>query len=459
MSTKTTPVQIGKLYDITIEDLSHDGLGIARIDGFLVFVKDALPGERVVARMTNAKKKYGHADAIEILSKSPSRISPPCPLFDACGGCQIQHMDYKSQLDFKRNIVIRHLEKFAQIENPPVTEVQGMDDPWRYRNKTQVPFGRNANGEIVAGFYQNRSHDIVNMPACLVQTEDADQIVAKVKELATTHQIEPYNESNQTGVLRHVVVRKGFNTNEIMVVLVTFTSELPKQELLIKDLTTAFPAIKSIVHNVNPVATNVIFGDKTTTIYGTDYITDTLDELRFLISARSFYQINPLQTEILYKTALDFAEIGSEDVVFDAYCGIGTITLFLARKARQVYGIEIVPEAIADAKQNAVANGLTNAEFTVGKAEEVIPAWINNGIIPDVIVVDPPRKGCDPGLLAAFIAARPKRIVYVSCDSATLARDIAILTEGGYELETVQPVDMFPQTGHIEAVAKLVLKK
>ena len=456
---KEIPVKVGQLCDVVIEDLSHDGLGIARVDGFLLFVKNALPSERVVARIISAKKKYAHAESLEILQPSPNRIVASCPLFEQCGGCQIQHMNYQAQLDFKQSIVMRNLEKFAKIEQPLVAPVLGMDDPWRYRNKTQVPFGRDTGGNIVAGFYQNRTHEIVDMPACLVQTEVADTIVATVKKFATDHQIEPYNEALQTGVLRHVVTRIGFNSGEIMVVLITKTTKLPMQNLLVQQLVTEFPAITSVVHNVNPANTNVIFGEQTTTIYGADYIKDSLDGLDFLISARSFYQVNPVQTEVLYKMAVDFAEIGPDDIVFDAYCGIGTITLFLARAAKQVYGVEIVPDAIADAKQNAKINHLSNVEFAVGKAEVIMPQWIADGIVPDVIVVDPPRKGCDPTLLAAFIAARPKRIVYVSCDSATLARDIGILTAGGYALEKVQPVDMFPQTGHVECVVLMSRKK
>lgn len=456
---KTIPVTTGKMYDIIIEDLSHDGLGMARIDGFLVFVKNALPQERVVVRMISAKKKYGHAEVIEVIKPAPERIAPPCPLFFECGGCQIQHLSYEAQLEFKRRIVTRNIEKFARIENPPVMEVIGMEEPWRYRNKTQVPFGRNDQGEIVAGFYQSRSHNIIDMPSCLVQTEVADEIVAKVKKICTEFGIEPYNEATNSGDLRHVVVRVGFKTNEIMIVIVTRSEEVPNKDKLISELTNTFPAVKSIVQNVNDQKTNVIFGAITKTLCGSDYIKDELCGLEFLISARSFYQINPIQTEVLYQKAVEFADIQKNDIVFDAYCGIGTITLFLARVAKQVYGVEIVPEAIADAKVNAQINGLNNAEFEVGKSEVVIPRLIQEGIIPDVIVVDPPRKGCDSELLEAIINAAPKRVVYVSCDSATLARDIEILVRGGYQLDVVQPVDMFSQTAHVETVALMSRKK
>jgi 23S rRNA (uracil1939-C5)-methyltransferase len=449
---KIIPVKIGKLYDVLIEDLSHDGLGLARIDGFLVFVKDALPGERVVARITGAKKNYGYAEAIDKMKTAANRMTPLCALFKQCGGCQIQHLTYESQLRFKKSIVQRNLEKFAKIENPPVLDVIVMDEPWRYRNKTQVPFGVDTTGNIVAGFYKSRSHDIIDMPTCLVQTTIADDIVAEVKKLAVKFGISPYDEVRQFGVLRHVVIRVGFNTDQIMVIFITKTSDLPHKDALLQHLIARFPTIRSVVHNINPKVTNVIFGDETRTIYGEDYIIDSIDGLEFLISARSFYQVNPIQTEVLYKLAVDYADIGADDVVFDAYCGIGTISLFLARKASEVYGVEIVPDAIRDAKKNAEINGIDNANFEVGKSEVVIPRLISEGIIPDVIVVDPPRKGCDMALLASIIEAKPARVVYVSCDSATLARDIKVLEVGGYKLEIVQPVDMFPQTSHVECV-------
>ena len=455
---KKRPVEIGKLYDATIEDLSYDGLGIARIDGFLVFVKDALPNERVIVRIESAKKNYAHGVAIDKIKTAASRVEPVCGLFEACGGCQIQHMRYEAQLEFKKNIVIRNMEKFAHIENPPVKAVIGMANPWRYRNKTQVPFGTNSSGEVVAGFYKSRSHEIIDMPTCLIQTEVADAIILEVKKLAVEFGIAPYEESKHEGILRHVIIRVGFKTDEIMVILVTKTANLPHEKALCQQLTERFPTIKSIAHNVNPEITNVIFGLETTTIYGENYIVDTLDGLDFLISARSFYQINPVQTEILYKMVVDYAGISENDVVFDAYCGIGTITLFLARTAKKVYGVEIVEDAISDAKKNAQINELENVIFEAGKSEIVIPRLIEEGIIPDVIVVDPPRKGCDLVLLDAMIKAKPSRIVYVSCDSATLARDVQTLETGGYKLEMIQPVDMFPQTSHVECVSLLVLE-
>jgi len=455
---KKIPVAIGGLYDVLIDDLSHDGLGIARIDGFLVFVKDALPGERVVARITNTKKNYGHGLAIDKIKTAATRVQPLCSLFEACGGCQIQHMNYASQLEFKKNIVVRNMQKFAKIENPPVLDVIGMDDPWRYRNKTQVPFGLDENGEIVAGFYKSRSHEIIDMSSCLVQTRVADDIVAAVKKFACEFGISPYIELQHEGVLRHVVIRVGFKTDQVMVVFVTRTPDLPHKEPLCQHLINKFPSIKSIAHNINPQVTNVIFGEQTNTIYGEDYIKDFLDGLDFLISARSFYQVNPVQTEVLYRIVAQYANIGAADIVFDAYCGIGTITLFLAREAAVVYGVEIAPDAIVDAKENARINGLDNVNFEVGASEVVIPRLINEGIVPDVIVVDPPRKGCDVTLLEAIICAKPERVVYVSCDSATLARDVKVLEEGGYKLEIMQPIDLFPMTSHVECVALISRK-
>ena len=329
-----------------------------------------------------------------------------------------------------------------------------MKDPSRYRNKTQVPFGY-ANGEVVAGFYQKRSHEITNMKSCLIQTDISDQIVDTMRELCRDLNIDPYNESLNLGVLRHVIVRVGFKTGEIMVTLVTRTKTIPNIDTVIETLINKYPQIKSIAQNINPKVTNVIFGDETKILYGEPYIYDEMNGIRFAISPRSFYQVNPVQTETLYSKAVEFAGLTGNEVVFDAYCGIGTITLFLAQHAKEVYGVEIIPEAIEDAKMNAKLNGFDNAQFAVGKSEDIIPMWIKNGITPDVIVVDPPRKGCDKTLLDTMLEAKPERIVYVSCDSSTLARDLRILIDGGYNLEVVQPVDMFPQTAHVETVVLL----
>lgn len=359
------------------------------------------------------------------------------------------------QLEMKRNQVKNVMQKVAHLESVPVHPVLGMEDPWRYRNKIQIPVGEK-DEELITGFYQQRSHRIIDdMDTCVIQNELGDRMVEAVRRIATDLGIEAYDENTHRGVLRHIIVRTAFGTNDTMIILVTRTEKLPHQTELIKQLTETYPAIKSIIQNVNKEKTNVIMGKKSRTIYGEDYIYDAIGDLKFKISPRSFYQVNPTQTKVLYNKALEYASVGPNDVVIDAYCGIGTISLFLAQKAQKVYGVEIVPEAIDDAKINAKLNGITNAEFVVGEAEKVMPWWTAQGLRPDVIVVDPPRKGCDEALLQAMIDMAPKRIVYVSCNPSTLARDLRILEDGGFKTQEVQPVDMFSQTNHIESVAWL----
>ncbi len=455
MTKKIVPVQKNEYYDVKIESLTHDGLGVARVDGFPVFVANALVGEEINMKVTLVKKTYAFGRAVDYFVTSGERVKPECGIYKQCGGCQVQHLSYEGQLKMKHDTVVNHLKRIGHIEDANVLPTIGMQNPSRYRNKTQVPFGY-ADGKVVAGFYQKRSHEIINMQSCLIQTDISDQIVETMRQLCQELEIDPYNESLNLGVLRHVIVRVGFKTEEIMVTLVTRTHEIPNSELLIQRLVSKYPKIKSIAQNVNPKVTNVIFGDETRILYGEPYIYDEMNGIRFAISPRSFYQVNPIQTETLYSKAVEYAQLSGNEIVFDAYCGIGTITLFLAQHAKQVYGVEFIPEAIEDAKMNARLNGFENTQFAVGKSEEIIPAWIENGIVPDVIVVDPPRKGCDRSLLDTMLEAAPDRIVYVSCDSSTLARDLRVLIDGGYKLEVVQPVDMFPQTAHIECVAKLV---
>lgn len=455
MTKKIVPVQKNEYYDVKIESLTHDGLGVARVNGFPVFVANALVGEEINMKVTLVKKTYAFGRAVDYFVTSGERVKPECGIYKQCGGCQVQHLSYEGQLKMKHDTVVNHLKRIGHIEDANVLPTIGMQNPSRYRNKTQVPFGY-ADGKVVAGFYQKRSHEIINMQSCLIQTDISDQIVETMRQLCQELEIDPYNESLNLGVLRHVIVRVGFKTEEIMVTLVTRTHEIPNSELLIQRLVSKYPKIKSIAQNVNPKVTNVIFGDETRILYGESYIYDEMNGIRFAISPRSFYQVNPIQTETLYSKAVEYAQLSGNEIVFDAYCGIGTITLFLAQHAKQVYGVEIIPEAIEDAKMNARLNGFENTQFAVGKSEEIIPAWIENGIVPDVIVVDPPRKGCDRSLLDTMLEAAPDRIVYVSCDSSTLARDLRVLIDGGYKLEVVQPVDMFPQTAHIECVAKLV---
>ncbi|MFS0862770.1 23S rRNA (uracil(1939)-C(5))-methyltransferase RlmD [Fredinandcohnia sp. 179-A 10B2 NHS] len=456
MTTVNPPIEKNTYYDVTFEDLTHDGAGVAKIDGFPVFVPDGLPDERAKIKVIKVKKGYGFGRLIEIYEKSKFRVDAPCPVFKECGGCQLQHLSYEGQMVAKHKQVQEVLTRIGKLSDLKVHSVLGMEHPWRYRNKAQVPVA-DREGGLVAGFYQQRSHEIIDMEACLIQQEKNDEVVQKVKSICDRYKVPAYDEKNHKGTLRHIMARYGLVTGEVMVVLITRTKELPNKEKIISEIVDQIPNVKSVVQNVNPKRTNVIFGDETTVLWGEEYIYDNIGVIKFAISARSFYQVNPEQTKVLYDKALEYAELTGSETVFDAYCGIGTISLFLAQQAKKVYGVEIVPEAIEDAKRNAALNGIENAEFAVGEAETIIPNWKKEGIKADVIVVDPPRKGCDEALLQTIIEMKPKRVVYVSCNPATLARDLRILEDGGFKTVEVQPVDMFPQTVHCEAVAKIEL--
>ncbi|EMT44925.1 23S rRNA (uracil(1939)-C(5))-methyltransferase RlmD [Anoxybacillus flavithermus] len=448
------PVAKNEYYDVVFEDLTHDGAGVAKIDGFPIFVPNGLPGEKAKVKVVKVKKGYGFGRLIELYEKSEDRIDAACPIYKQCGGCQLQHIRYEGQLKAKYKHVKEVLARIGKIEHATVHPVLGMNDPWRYRNKAQVPVGEREGG-LVAGFYKERSHDIIDMDACLIQQEMNDIVVQTVKQICEQYNIPAYNEQTHKGVLRHIMARYGATTKEVMVVLITRTEELPHKKKIVEAIVQRVPNVKSIVQNINPKRTNVIMGEHTRVLWGSEYMYDYIGDIRFAISARSFYQVNPEQTKVLYEKALQYAELTGKETVIDAYCGIGTISLFLAKNARKVYGVEIVPEAIADAKRNAELNGMTNVEFAVGEAEVIIPKWYEQGVRADCIVVDPPRKGCDESLLQTMITMKPERIVYVSCNPATLARDLRILEDGGYKTIEVQPVDMFPHTMHVECVAKL----
>ncbi|BAM46586.1 23S rRNA (uracil(1939)-C(5))-methyltransferase RlmD [Amphibacillus xylanus] len=453
MSTKQTPVNKNQTIELTFEDITHDGNGVGKINGYPIFVTNVLPGEKAKVKVIKVKKNFAVGRRLELIEASPDRVEPPCNVFYKCGGCQLQHMSYDMQLKVKQNQVKSALAKFAHITDIPVEPTLGMEDPWRYRNKVQIPVGEK-DGKLITGFYRPRSHDIIDeMERCIVTSEVNDDLVDIVREIANELGIPAYNEETHRGVLRHIMVRTGENTGQTMLVIITRTNKIPKQDEFIQRILEKQPNITSIMHNVNPDRTNVILGKKIKCLWGEAYIYDTIGDVKFAISALSFYQINPKQTKVLYDKALEYANLTGGETVIDAYCGIGSISLFLAQKAKKVYGVEIVPQAIQDAKKNAKLNDMDNTEFIVGQAEEVMPAWKENGLKPDVIVVDPPRKGCDEALLHAMVEMNPKRIVYVSCNPSTFARDLVILTEGGYKLKKVQPVDMFPQTSHVECVA------
>lgn len=458
MAKQETPVKKNETLKLQIEDLTSEGNGVGKINGYPIFIPHALPGEIVEIKVVKVNKKLAYGKLLNVVKESPNRVEPPCDVFYKCGGCQLQHMSYDLQLDMKRNQVVNVMKKIAHLADVTIHPTIGMEDPWRYRNKVQIPVGEK-DGKLITGFYQPRSHRMIdNMDTCVITNETGDRIVAAVRRIADRLGISAYHEETHSGMLRHIMVRTGKATEETMLVLITRTEKLPHVETIVKEITSTFPNVKSIIQNINPDRTNVILGEKTKVLWGDEYIHDKIGDLTFAISARSFYQVNPIQTEKLYQKALEYADIGPNDIVIDAYCGIGTISLFLAQKAKKVYGVEIVPDAISDAKKNAALNGITNAEFVVGAAEKVMPWWTAQGLRPNVIVVDPPRKGCDEVLLQAMIDMQPERIVYVSCNPATLARDLRILEDGGYQTKEIQPVDMFPQTMHVECCALLKKK-
>ncbi|WP_147536055.1 23S rRNA (uracil(1939)-C(5))-methyltransferase RlmD [Bacillus marasmi] len=452
--SKIIPVQKNDFVEVEFEDLTHEGAGVAKVDGYPLFVANALPGEKAKVKVTKVGKGFGFGRLIELYEKSPYRVEAPCAIYKECGGCQLQHLSYEGQMVAKEKQVREVLTRIGKLGNVKVHPVLGMKEPWHYRNKSQVPIGEHEGG-LIGGFYQRRTHQIINMETCLIQQSKNDEVVQLVKEICGRFGIRAYNEVAHKGMLRHVMVRYGLVTGEVMVVLVTKTRELPNQEKLVAEIVKQVDGLTSLVLNVNPNKTNVIMGEETRVLWGQEVIHDYIGDIKFAISPRSFYQVNPEQTKVLYDKALEYAELSGEETVIDAYCGIGTISLFLAKQARKVYGVEIVPEAIEDARRNAKLNGIVNTEFAVGAAEKVIPDWYEAGISADVLVVDPPRKGCDQALLETILAMKPKRVVYVSCNPATLARDLRILEDGGYRTIEVQPVDMFPQTMHCEAVAKL----
>lgn len=442
-----------EIINLKIEDIGSNGEGIGKLDGYTFFVKDALPGDLIEARITKENKNYGFARLEKILEPSVLRIEPPCKIASKCGGCQIQAMDYKSQLAFKENKVKNNLERIGGLKNLKINPIMGMEDPFRYRNKSQYPVGLNKEGKIVTGFFASRTHSIIETEDCIIGPPVNNEILEKIKSFMVSNKISTYDEKTHKGLVRHILIRNGFNTGEIMVVLVINGKKLTGWEVLVEDLKN-IPDITSIALNINTEKTNVILGDRIINLYGKGYITDKIKDLEFRISPLSFYQVNPLQTEILYGKALEYAGLTGKETVWDLYCGIGTISLFLAKAAGKVYGVEVVKEAIEDAKVNASINGISNAEFLVGEAENIV---IKDK--PDVVVVDPPRKGCDEKLLETIVKVRPERVVYVSCDSATLARDLKILCEKGYEVKEVQPVDMFPHSVHVETVVLLSQQK
>lgn len=455
-------IEKNKEYILDIIAEGYEGEGIAKVEGYPIFINGALKGEKVKVKIVKVKKNYAYGKLEEIIESSIDRVEPKCSNFKRCGGCSIQHMNYKKQLDFKWERVKDCISKIGGLSRDLVKYPLGMEEnPYRYRNKVQLPIGK-VNGEVVIGFYASRSHNIIDIESCLIQDDVADKVRDITKKWIVKNNIEPATRDGEfysDGILRHIMIRRGFKTGHVMVVLVSTTKEVPHIKEFIEEISSSITDVKSIVLNVNSKNTNVILGEECITLYGEDNIQDYIGEFKFNISPLSFFQVNPVQTEVLYNKALEYAGLSGNEVVFDAYCGTGTITLFLSQKAKNVYGVEIVEPAIINARENAKLNDVENVEFFVGKSEVIIPQLINDGIKADVIVVDPPRKGCDIKLLEAIGKTNVEKIVYVSCDPSTLGRDLKILDERGYKTIEVQPVDMFPQTSHVETVCLLSQQK
>ena len=444
---------------LKIEDCGIDGEGIGKADGFTVFVKDAVIGDTVRAKIMKAKKNYGYGRLEEIITPSPDRVEPKCQFARQCGGCQLQALSYEKQLEFKTSKVRGHLERIGGFTDIPMEKILGMDQPFHYRNKAQFPVGKSKDGRIITGFYAGRTHSIIENRDCALGVTRNKEVLDRVIAYMEKFHIQPYDENTGKGLVRHVLIRYGFFTDEMMVCLIINGEKLPGEEALVKSLC-QIPETVSVMVNVNKKRNNVILGEKVRLLWGQPYITDKIGEISYQISPLSFFQVNPYQTGRLYGKALEYAQLSGNETVWDLYCGIGTISLFLAQKAKMVRGVEIIPAAIENAKENARLNGFANTEFFVGKAEEVLPEqFARTGERVDVIVVDPPRKGCDETLLSTIIKMQPDRVVYVSCDSATLARDLKYLCERGYELKKVCPVDMFPNTVSVETVVLLSHKK
>ena len=438
-------------YLTTILDMTHDGAGVAKIDGFAIFVAGAITGERVKIKVVKVTKNYAYGKLLEIVEQSCNRRPVSCESFKKCGGCNLLHMSYPATLEFKSKVVKDCFKRIGH-KDVDVLPTLGMEEPYFYRNKVQFPVGI-VDNKVTTGFYSERTHDIVPILDCSIQSKIANKLIVNVREFLRDNAILAYDENTGVGFLRHVIIRNSEKTGEVMVILVTNGENFDKKDEFVSFMLEKCPMIKSIMQNVNTKKTNVILGEKNIRLYGKDTIKDYIGEFAFNISPNSFFQVNSVQTEFLYKKVLEFAGLTGNETVFDLYCGIGSISLFLAKNAKRVYGVEVVKPAVQNAKENARENGITNTLFYCGKAEEVVPKLYSEGIRADVVVVDPPRSGCDKVLLDTIVDMKPSRIVYVSCNPATLARDIELFTE--YEVQSVQPVDMFPWTYHVETVALL----
>ena len=445
-------------YIVDIIDNGYEGEGIAKINNFTVFISGAIKGERIKILILKVTTSYAFGKILEIIKSSEYRVEDiDCQTYKRCGGCNLRHINYNETLNIKRNTVQNLVNKSLESK-VIVKNTKGMENPYYYRNKSQYPVGIDKQGNPVVGIFANRTHEVIPIRKCMIQNEESQEIAKYICDFLKEYNITVYNETNRKGLIRHIMVRVGINTNELMCVIVINGESLPKEELLVKRLVQKFPNIKTIVKNINTKNTNVILGEKNISLYGDGYIYDKLGEYKFKISVLSFYQINPVQTEKLYNLAVKFANLTGKEIVIDLYCGIGTIGIFMAKKAKRVYGIEIVEQAINDAKENCLINNINNAEYYVGDTESVFQKLIlKENVKPDVVVVDPPRKGLDNTTIRNIIKIKPQRVVYISCNPATLVRDLKEL-ENVYEIKEMQPVDMFPFTSHVEVCALLELR-
>jgi tRNA (uracil-5-)-methyltransferase len=448
----------GQTFPLTIKRLGINGEGVGYFKKQVVFVPGALPGEVVLVEATNIHNNYAEGKIIRIQKKSPHRVKPLCPVYEQCGGCQLQHLDYRMQLKEKRDIVIQAFERHSglPVDKLEIRETIGMEDPWYYRNKSQFQVGMDKQ-KVIAGLYGLNSHRLIDISNCMIQHRATNRVTEVVKMILQDLNIPIYNERTRKGIVRTIVTRVGFQTGEVQLVLITSQKEIPRKELLIEEIKRRLPEVKSIVQNINGSKTSLIFGEETVHLEGSEVIQENLGDLSFELSARAFFQLNPIQTVKLYDEVKKAASLTGKEKIVDAYCGVGTIGLWLAKDAAEIRGMDTIEEAIEDAKKNAKKHGIQNAMYVTGKAEYWLPKWVKEGWKPDVVIVDPPRTGCDHQLLDTILKVKPKKVVYVSCNPSTLAKDVAKLSRL-YKVKYIQPVDMFPHTAHVESVARLVLK-